>query len=170
MKYIITFIFSLFIAFGLLAIYHGIKGYFNLEKKVEWEKTEATITDIKLLVTGREKKDSLYEFKIDYEYFFNGKKYNHQQIEKTNKENYKRHALEYIFPKLKKAKTILISVHPTQPNNSTIFPIQKQHPSDSVGLIHFGFVFLVLPVGILILFWGVQDLETDIFHKIKMLN
>ena len=167
MKYILTFLLSIFVAFGLLLIVYGIEGYWNF---VEKEKVEATLTDIQLSVTPREKRDSMYQLTIEYQYNWDSKEYTYQHIEKTHKENSKRHQLERVLSNLKNAKRIIVWVNPKKPSESRLFPIHKKSISHFLKSIHFGFVFLVIPAGLLIMLWGIKDLETGMVEKIKMLN
>jgi len=170
MKYFLTLFYSIFLAFGIMAIVKGIKAYLNLNHIVPWEKTAATIDDVKMLSIPGEKGDSLHELQVKYHFTFNDKIYSKDQIEKIHKGNTHRVIVKHTYDKFKIAKRVSVWVNPKNPNDSAFFPKEKDLPLDFIGWIHFGFLFSVLPIGMLIFTWGFDDLESSILNKIEMIK
>jgi len=61
-------------------------------------------------------------------------------------------------------------VNPKNLNESSFFPVHKNYRRHFIGMIQTGFTFLVLPVGMLIFFWVLNNPERSILNKIKMIN
>jgi len=162
MKYILTFIFSIFIFFGLAAIVEGVTGFWNIEDYPEWEKTEAILKDVEFLDNQ--------ELKAEYEFEWNNKKYTHSKSEQAKPDTGRRNMLQFNFEYLKIAHKIFIWVNPKNTNESSFFPVHKNYRAKFKGLIQFGIAFLVLPIGMLIFIWILDNPERDILNKIEMIN
>ena len=170
MRYILTFICLIFLAFGLLAIIKGIQGYRNLNQSVPWEKVESVVDDVKFLTTLNEKKDSLFELKVQYHFNYEGKSYSKNQIEKVTEISSSKSILKYVYDEFKKAEKISVWINPKNPNESTYYPKYKDSPSKFINSIYFGFIFMILPIGGLIFLWGFFNLEKSVLDKIEMIN